>query len=69
MVATSSASFADGVVYSSVLGGQPLRQSWMAVRSARLMTLRSVRFGRYWRREPFVFSLLPRCYGECGSQK
>ena len=25
--------------------------------------------GRYWRSSPLVFSLLPRCHGECGSQK
>jgi hypothetical protein len=25
--------------------------------------------GKYWRSRPLVFSLLPRCQGECGSQK
>ena len=30
---------------------------------------RSVPLGRYWRSRPLVFSLLPRCQGECGSQK
>lgn len=30
---------------------------------------RSVPFGKYSRRSPLVFSLLPRCQGECGSQK
>jgi hypothetical protein len=25
--------------------------------------------GKYWRSNPFVFSLVPRCQGECGSQK
>ena len=27
------------------------------------------RFGRYWRRRPFVFSFEPRCQGLRGSQK
>ena len=26
-------------------------------------------FGQYWRTRPFLFSLLPRCHGLCGSQK
>jgi hypothetical protein len=26
-------------------------------------------FGKYWRRRPFMFSLVPRCQGEWGSQK
>jgi hypothetical protein len=30
---------------------------------------RSVPLGKYWRRRPLVFSLLPRCQGECGSAK
>ena len=30
---------------------------------------RSVRLGKYWRRRPLVFSLVPRCHGLCGSQK
>jgi hypothetical protein len=28
-----------------------------------------VLLGKYWRSSPLVFSLLPRCQGECGSQK
>ena len=31
--------------------------------------LRSVLFGRYWRSNPLVFSLVPRCQGEYASQK
>jgi hypothetical protein len=38
--------------------------SWSAVHA-----LRSVPFGKYWRSRPLVFSLLPRCQGECGSAK
>lgn len=26
-------------------------------------------FGKYWRTSPLVFSLLPRCQGECGSNE
>jgi len=37
--------------------------------SSRSCFERSVPLGKYWRRSPFVFSLLPRCQGEAGSQK
>src|SRR5262249_48849849 len=30
---------------------------------------RSTFLGRYWRNRPLVFSLLPRCHGDRGSQK
>ena len=33
------------------------------------MAAKDVRFGRYWRSRPFVFSLVPRCQGAIGSQK
>ncbi len=29
----------------------------------------SVRLGKYWRSSPLVFSLVPRCQGDLGSQK
>ena len=32
--------------------------------SAAVWTERSVSFGRYWRSNPLVFSLEPRCHGE-----
>ena len=38
-------------------------------RSRAVWTERSVCFGKYWRSSPLVFSLRPRCQGECGSQK
>ena len=38
--------------------------SWSAVQA-----LRSVPFGKYCRSRPFVFSLVGRCHGECGSAK
>src|SRR5690606_1188197 len=30
---------------------------------------RSVPFGKYCLRSPFVFSFVPRCHGDCGSAK
>ena len=41
----------------------------MSSRSCWVWTERSVPLGRYWRTSPFQFSLVPRCQGECGSQK
>ena len=38
-------------------------------RSSWVWTERSVPLGRNWRTRPFQFSLVPRCQGECGSQK
>ncbi len=29
----------------------------------------SVPLGKYWRSSPLVFSLVPRCHGDLGSQK
>ena len=29
----------------------------------------SLLVGKYWRSDPFVFLLEPRCQGPCGSQK
>ena len=40
-----------------------------ASRCSASWTERSVPLGRYWRSSPLVFSLLPHCQGECGSQK
>jgi hypothetical protein len=36
---------------------------------ARECELRSAPFGKYCRTRPFVFSLVGRCHGLCGSQK
>ena len=38
-------------------------------RCSALCTVRSVLLGKYWRSSPLVFSFVPRCQGECGSQK
>jgi hypothetical protein len=44
--------------------------SWaMASKSAWVSVRKSSRLGRYWRSRPLVFSLLPRCQGDFGSQK
>jgi len=63
-----------GVIPPSVLRGRLL--SSVATSSSRSgeWIERSVPFGKYWRSnglvpDPFVFSLVPRCQGECGSQK
>jgi hypothetical protein len=37
--------------------------------SSALHLARSVPLGKYWRSRPFVFSLVPRCQGLCGSAK
>jgi transposase InsO family protein len=47
----------------SVLRGLALRAAATAAISSALCTLRSVPFGKYWRSNPLVFSLVPRCHG------
>ena len=66
---SSSSSRCLGVSQFSVLRGRSLSWSAMASRSASVRSDRSVPLGMYWRNSPFVFSLVPRCQGECGSQK
>src|SRR5215472_9061832 len=58
-----------GVFQSSVFRGRELRAAATAAISTALCMLRSVPFGKYWRSNPFVFSLVPRCHGLWGSQK
>jgi len=58
-----------GVFQSSVFRGLALRAAAIAAISSALCMLRSVPFGKYWRSNPLVFSLVPRCHGLCGSQK
>jgi hypothetical protein len=54
------------------------RLSWTAVEDkgdgVEIVTVparevRAVPFGKYWRRRPLVFSLVPRIQGECGLAK
>ena len=58
-----------GVFQLSVFRGRELRAAATAAISSALCMLRSVPFGKYWRSNPFVFSLVPRCHGLWGSQK
>ena len=58
-----------GFLNASRLRGRSL-SSWAThSRSEALWIERSVPFGKYWRSRPLVFSFVPRCQGECGSQK
>ncbi len=65
----SSLSFSVGFFQWRVSRGLPLSWAATASRSAWECTDRSVPLGKYWRSSPLVFSLLPRCHGQCGSQK
>ena len=49
--------------------GRSLSSSATFRRCRSVMVSKSVPLGKYWRRRPLVFSLLPRCQGECGSAK
>ncbi len=49
--------------------GLLLSAAWMASRSSTLHRDRSLPLGEYWRSNPLVFSLVPRCQGEFGSAK
>src|SRR5665811_2582234 len=56
-----------GVIPPSVLRGLPLSSVATSSSRAGEWTDRSVPLGKYWRNNPFVFSLEPRCQGEWGS--
>ena len=58
-----------GVLQPRVLRGRLLSAAATASRSLRECLWRSVPLGKYWRRRPLVFSLVPRCHGLWGSQK
>src|SRR5665811_1961662 len=58
-----------GVIPPRVFRGLPLSSVATSSSRAGEWTDRSVPLGKYWRNNPFVFSLDPRCHGECGSQK
>src|SRR5664280_1241115 len=68
-LSSKPANTSTGVCHPSVLRGRPLSSSATLSRSAWECNDRSVPFGKYCRSNPLVFSLLPRCHGECGSQK
>ena len=58
-----------GVFIPRVFRGRAFSSAATSIRRPALWTDRSVPLGKYWRSSPLVFSLLPRCHGECGSQK
>ena len=58
-----------GVFQPRVLRGRLLSAAATASRSVGECLWRSVPLGKYWRRRPLVFSLVPRCHGLWGSQK
>jgi hypothetical protein len=64
----SSSRALAGVRHPRVLRGRVLSARATASRSSREWRVRSVPRGKYWRSSPLVFSLVPRCQGECGSQ-
>ena len=64
----TSASFCDGVIPSRVCRGRPLSECEAWSRSAWVSRLMPVPLGKYWRSSPLVFSLVPRCQGDFGSQ-
>jgi hypothetical protein len=49
--------------------GRSFSSAAMLSSCSALQAVRSVPFGRYCRSRPFVFSLVGRCQGECGSAK
>jgi Transposase, Mutator family len=49
--------------------GRSFSSAAMLSSSSAVQALRSVPFGKYCRSRPFVFSLVGRCHGECGSAK
>src|SRR3954451_6279098 len=58
-----------GVLRSRVGRGLALRLAATLARSAAVCTDRSLPLANQWRSSRLVFSLVPRCQGECGSQK
>ena len=58
-----------GFFQPSVLRGLPFSSAATLSSSSWVCKDKSVPFGKYCRSSPLVFSLVPRCHGECGSQK
>src|SRR3989440_7724049 len=67
--AISSSKTSIGFRQFSVSRGLPFSSAATLSSSSWVCKDRSVPFGKYCRSNPFVFSLVPRCHGECGSQK
>lgn len=66
---SSAAMRSAGVSKLRVLRGRRLSCMATNSRSSALWTFRSVLLGKYCRSRPLVFSLVPLCHGEPGSQK
>ncbi len=58
-----------GVAKPRTRRGRVLSRVAMRLSSRWFNPERSVPLGRYWRKSPLVFSLVPRCHGLCGSAK
>jgi hypothetical protein len=58
-----------GVLSLRQYRGRSLSSAATRASCSAVQICRSVPLGKYWRRRPLVFSLLPRCQGECGSAK
>src|SRR5277367_4166803 len=61
--ASHRSSASAGVLNPRVFRGLALRVAATAASVSALCALRSVPFGKYWRSNPLVFSLVPRCQG------
>ena len=64
----TSVSFSEGDIPWRVCRGRPLRECVALSRSVWVRADMSVPLGKYRRRSPLVFSLVPRCHGDLGSQ-
>ena len=64
-----SASFSAGVIRFEVSRGRVLSSISTSAMRASVTSRKSVPLGRNRRMSPLVFSLVPRCRGECGSRK
>jgi hypothetical protein len=60
---SSSLSASAGVRHPRVFLGRVFSVIATACRSVVLCALKLVPFGKYWRSNPLVFSLVPRCHG------
>ena len=65
----SSPKTSTGFRQLSVLRGLPFNSAATLSSSSWVCKDKSVPFGKYCRSSPLVFSLVPRCHGEWGSQK
>src|SRR5450631_1942006 len=67
--ATQARSLSAGVLNPNVFLGRWFRRRATLFNCDCVTSDRSAPLGKYWRSNPLVFSLLPRCQGLLGSQK